>query len=327
MPVRSLPAALAALGLAALTLAGCSAQGSSGCTPTASAQTSALELITVTGDTDEEPEVDVRTPFYVTSTQHTELARGEGTPITSDDQLVVLDISLTDGTTGEQIAASAYDGDLSRVFSMANLIESLPGVGEALQCAATGSRVLIAMAPEGIGEQTASGFGLSDEDSVVAVIDVRKVYLGKADGALQYNARTGMPSVVRAPDGRPGLIVPDGAPPAELAVQVLKRGTGEAVTADEPVRLHYTGVLWDDKSVFDSTWDGEPQSLTLDATVAGFRDALEGQTVGSQILVVVPPDQGYGDEQQGSVPPDSTLVFVVDILGIDAVPAEEDGAR
>lgn len=320
--MRKLPAALATLGLAALTLVGCSAPGGSGCTPTPSADTSALELITVTGDTADEPEVDVRTPFYVTSTQYTELARGEGTPITADEQLVVLDISLTDGTTGEQIAASAYDGDLSRVFSMANLIESLPGVGGALRCAAAGSRVVIAIAPDGIGEQTASGFGLGEEDSVVAVIDVRKVYLAKADGALRYNARSGMPSVVRAADGRPGIIVPDGEPPTELAVQVLKKGDGAVVSADEPVRLHYTGVLWNDKSVFDSTWDAEPQSLTLTETVAGFRDALEGQTVGSQILVVVPPDQGYGDAQQGSVPPDSTLVFVVDILGIDAAPTQ-----
>ena len=51
---------------------------------------------------------------------------------------------------------------------------------------------------------------------------------------------------------------------------------------------------------------------------AGFAEALEGKTVGSQVLAVIPPDQGYGDQGSGAVPGDATLVFVIDILGIDA---------
>ena len=123
---------------------------------------------------------------------------------------------------------------------------------------------------------------------------------------------------MRAPDGRPGIIVPDGAPPKDLVVQTIKKGDGENVTGDVPVRVHYTGVLWDDKTVFDTTWDGDPKSITLDAVVPGFATALKGQTVGSQVMVVVPPDQGYGKTEQASVPADSTLVFVIDILGLDA---------
>ena len=98
--------------------------------------------------------------------------------------------------------------------------------------------------------------------------------------------------VVRAPDGRPGIIVPDGEAPTEVIVQTIKKGDGPVVTGDEPVRVHYTGVLWDDRTVFDTTWDGDPASLTLDAVVPGFAQALEGQTVGSQVMVVVPPDAG-----------------------------------
>ena len=71
-----------------------------------------------------------------------------------------------------------------------------------------------------------------------------------------------------------------------------------------------------------TTWDGEPASLTLDAVVPGFAQALEGQTVGSQVMVVVPPDSGYGDAAQGEIPANSTLVFVIDILGLDEVAAE-----
>jgi FKBP-type peptidyl-prolyl cis-trans isomerase len=128
--------------------------------------------------------------------------------------------------------------------------------------------------------------------------------------------------VVRAADGRPGIIVPDGEAPDEVTVQTIKKGDGPVVTGDQPVRVHYTGVTWDERKVFDSTWDGEPASLTLDAVVPGFAQALEGQTVGSQVMVVVPPDAGYGDAAQGEIPANSTLVFVIDILGLDEVPAE-----
>ena len=320
--MRKLPAVLALVGLTAAALVGCSSAGSGGCTPTPSADTSALDLVTVTGDADAKPDVEVHTPFHVTSTQYEQVITGAGTPITDNAQLVVLDISLIDGTTGKAVATSAYDGDLSRVFALERFVESVPGLSNAMHCAAAGSRVVAALAPGDIEAQSAASFGLTDQDSTIAVVDVRKVYLARADGALQYNARSGMPSVVRAPNGRPGVIVPDGAPPSDVAVEVLKKGTGDVVTGDDPVRVHYTGVLWSDKSVFDTTWDGDPKSVTLDQTVPGFQDAVKGQTVGSQILVVVPPDQGYGDKEQSGVPANSTLVFVVDILGIDAAPAQ-----
>lgn len=320
--VRRLSAVVAVVGLAAAALAGCSASGSGGCTPQPSAETSALDLVDVSGGAGQKPTVDVRTPFHVTGTQFEQVVTGSGTPITDEAQLIAVEITLVDGTTGETVAASAYGDDLPQPFVLANAAESIPALSDALQCAAAGSRVVAALKPGDIAEQTAASFGLTDKDSAVAVVDVRKVYLARADGALQYNARMGMPSVVRAPDGRPGVIVPDGAPPTDLVVEVLKKGTGDDVTIDAPVRVHYTGVLWGDKTVFDSTWDGEPASLDLSQTVPGFREAIAGQAVGSQIMIVVPPDQGYGDAEQGGVPANSTLVFVVDILGIDPQAAQ-----
>jgi peptidylprolyl isomerase len=129
---------------------------------------------------------------------------------------------------------------------------------------------------------------------------------------------------VRAPDGRPGIIVPDTEPPTDLVVQTLIKGNGEEVTGDAPVRVHYTGLTWADGTVFDTTWDAEPKSIDLDTMLPGFAEALIGQTVGSQVLVVIPPDQAYGDQAQGQIPADSTLVFVVDILGIDQPAAAAD---
>jgi peptidylprolyl isomerase len=84
------------------------------------------------------------------------------------------------------------------------------------------------------------------------------------------------------------------------------------------VTVHYTGVNWNTGVIFDSSWTrGEPTTFNTRQVIGGFTAALEGQTVGSQVLVVIPPDQGYG--AAGS-PPDiggtDTIVFVVDILGI-----------
>ncbi|GAA1950215.1 FKBP-type peptidyl-prolyl cis-trans isomerase [Microbacterium deminutum] len=316
--MRKIPAALAVLTLAVVSLTGCSMPGASGCTRPAVPDQDVMDLIKVSGSTDAAPQVDVRTPFHTTDVSFQDVETGDGTPITSDKQLVVVDISVVSGKTGEVVAKTGYSGDLTSVRPVSALSGLFPKMGDALHCATEGSRVVLAVPPGGVEAQTAASIGLAGDESAVAVIDLRKVYLPKADGSNVYNTGQGLPTVVRAPDGRPGIIVPDGAPPTKLAVQTLKKGDGEVVTGDVPVRVHYTGVLWDAKTVFDTTWDGEPKSITLDSVVPGLATALKGATVGSQIMVVVPPDKGYGDQAQGSIPAGSTLVFVVDILGLDA---------
>ena len=321
--MRKIPAALAVLGLTTLGLAGCSLMpGASDCSRPAVSNPDVMDLITVEGETDAEPEVDVYTPLKAPRLAYEDVVTGKGTAITAPNQLIVIDVSVFNGETGEPIVATAYDGDLSRVTSPSQWTQNFPGFEEALDCATDGSRIAVALSPEDMSAEVASSFGLAEDESAVAVIDVRKVYLAAADGANQFNSGFGLPSVVRAPDGRPGLIIPDGAAPEDLVVQTLKKGDGPEVTGDQPVRVHYTGVVWGEDEAFDSTWDGEAASLTLDGVVPGFADALEGQTVGSQVLVVIPPDLGYGDQDQGAIPAGSTLVFVIDILGLDAAPEE-----
>jgi peptidylprolyl isomerase len=281
-----------------------------------------MDLIDVTGDSGDQPEVEMYTPLHASQLAYEDVVTGDGTAITAQNQLMVIDVALFSGATGEPIVATAYDGDLSTVSSPSQWTTNFVGFEEALQCATEGSRVAVALSPDDMAEGVAQGFGLAEDDTAVAVIDVRKVYLAAADGQNQFNSGFGLPSVVRAPDGRLGLIIPDGTPPEDVVIQTLKKGTGETVTGDQPVRVHYTGVVWGEDEAFDSSWDGEPASLTLDGVVPGFAQALEGQTVGSQVMVVVPPDQGYGDQAQGAIPADSTLVFVIDVLGLDVAPEE-----
>jgi FKBP-type peptidyl-prolyl cis-trans isomerase 2 len=316
--VRKIPAALVVLGLVTVGLTGCSLPGASDCSRPAVSDADVMDLIDVTGDTDEVPDVDIYAPLHTSELAYEDVVVGEGTAITSPDQLIVVDLAFFSGETGDPIVATEYNGDLTAVSAPSGWATNFPGFEEALDCATEGSRIAVALSPDDLSDKVRADWSLGEDESVVAVIDVRKVYLPAADGANQFNSGFGLPTVVRAPDGRPGLIIPDGAPPTEPVVQILKKGDGPVVTDEQPVRVHYTGVVWGEDEAFENTWEDFPVSVTMDAVVPGFADAIEGQTVGSQVLVVVPPEQGYGDEQHAAIPPGSTLVYVIDILGLDA---------
>lgn len=306
------PVAFAILGLTAVALVGCSAPGSSDCARTVT-DDSALDLVDVTGSADAAPNVDVYTPFRVSAPAYGDVEQGDGEiPITSADQLVVLDVTLVSGESGETLVATPYDGDLSRVFPLSQWTQTLPALDEALQCATEGARVVAALDPSSFEDEAAASLGLAEDESAIAVVDVRKVYLPAADGDLQFNSGMGLPAVVRAPDGRPGVIVPEGAPPTDLVVQTLAKGDGPEVTADTPVRIHQLVVSWDDQEVLQSTWDSQAQSITVSDNEL-YQDIFEGATVGSQIMAVVPAELG-GTEQ--------ATVLVFDILGEDAAPAQ-----
>ena len=114
----------------------------------------------------------------------------------------------------------------------------------------------------------------------------------------------------------PEISVPDGAPPTDLEVEVVVEGDGEEVEEGDVLVVDYTGVLWDTGEQFDSSWDrGEPAAFGIGVgqVIEGWDAGLVGQPVGSRVLLVIPPDQAYGSTGSGSVPPDATLVFAVDI--------------
>ena len=107
-----------------------------------------------------------------------------------------------------------------------------------------------AFGPQGGNEQ----IGVGKNDTLVFVLDVVKAYMTRADGADQP-AKAGMPAVVLAENGAPGITVPAAKAPTELEIAVLKKGTGKKVKEGDPVTVHYTGVIWDTKKVFDSSWE------------------------------------------------------------------------
>lgn len=325
--VRKTSAALATLSLALVALTGCAAAPAfGGATCDRAAATSEIDdVATVTGEVGTTPDVELFTPIGAKKSSFSDVVVGDGAALTSPSQSAVIEFALYSGKTGEPVAGTAFDEDKAQLVSIDYWSQRVPAFGKALECATEGSRVLSVISPKDFGAQNLSGFSLDEDEPVVAVFDVVKVFPGKADGAPQYNDARGMPTVVRAADGRPGIIVPDSAAPKDLVVQTLIKGDGPKIAKDDTALVNYTGVTWADKKVFDSSWErGAAVPFDLASLIPGFTQGLTGQTVGSQVLIVIPPELGYGDQGSASIPANSTLVFVVDILGIDppAAPAQ-----
>jgi peptidylprolyl isomerase len=125
-------------------------------------------------------------------------------------------------------------------------------------------------------------------------------------------------------DSAPEITVPDGDPPSDLVVETVVEGDGEPVEAGDLLVVEYSGLLWDTGEEFDSSWSrGEPAGFAIGTgeVIQGWDDGLVDQDAGSRVLLVIPPELGYADQESETIPANSTLVFTVDIL--DSYSAED----
>ena len=127
---------------------------------------------------------------------------------------------------------------------------------------------------------------------------------------------------VSALGSKPDVVVPDGDPPTELVVEDLVVGDGTAAGAGDFLTMHYVGVRHSDGGQFDASWDRNQVFelvLGIGQVIPGWDEGIQGMKVGGRRQLTIPPDKAYGETGAGAdIPPDSTLVFVVDLL--EAVP-------
>jgi hypothetical protein len=116
----------------------------------------------------------------------------------------------------------------------------------------------------------------------------------------------------------PEIPASTGQPPTQLLTHDIVVGTGPAATPTDTVNVRYVGALYDG-TPFDSSWSrgDTPISFPLNQVVPGFAQGIEGMAPGGRRVIVIPPALGYGDQTQGPIPGGSTLVFVVDLVGIN----------
>ncbi|MBW3652403.1 MAG: FKBP-type peptidyl-prolyl cis-trans isomerase [Actinobacteria bacterium] len=120
---------------------------------------------------------------------------------------------------------------------------------------------------------------------------------------------------------KPEIPKPSGEPPKKLVTKDVVKGTGATAKAGDTVAVHYVGVLHETGEQFDASWDsGRPFSFVLGQgnVIPGWDEGVAGMQVGGRRLLVIPPDLAYGEQGQGSIGPNETLVFVVDLLNVTA---------
>lgn len=120
---------------------------------------------------------------------------------------------------------------------------------------------------------------------------------------------------------KPKVNVPNGAPPKKLEVKDLEKGSGATAKAGDRVSVNYVGVNYKTGKEFDASWDrGEPFTFTLGAgeVIPGWDQGVEGMKVGGRRELIIPPELGYGSAgAPPAIPPNETLVFVVDLEAIE----------
>ena len=261
--------------------------------------------VTVSGEPGAAPELSFEQPLVVEEPSVQVVWEGDG-PRVEEGEPILIDFYAESGADGSVINETFSSEPRPYLLSAEAL-----GVDifEALSGQRVGSRILHLVPPDG-----------TSGASTVAVFDLLPT---RAAGEVMA-PREGLPEVALDDDGKPTITVPEGAaPPTDLVVQPLIRGKGQQVAAGQVITVQYVGVKWSDGTVFDSTWEAGklPASFPIGvgSVVPGWDSGLVEQTVGSQVLLVVPPDLAYrGTDHELA---EETLVFVVDILAAAGQPA------
>ena len=293
--------------LATVALAGC---GSSASTP----------AVSVTGAFAKSAAITIPDQKASSSLTIKTLIQGKGPALGKTDSFVGdYAVYLWRGTT-HKLEQSTYKTKSPAVF----VGRLLPGLETAVRGKKMGSRILAVVPPaDGYGKSGNSQVGIKGTDTLVFVVDMIKKFGDTASGKQISDGGGTLPTVTAATGSAPGVKIPSsGAPQSTLVTKTLIKGSGAPVSKGQTVVAQYVGVIWRTGKVFDASWTrGQPFGFTLGATpsqvITGWDMGLVGQTVGSRVLLVIPPADGYGKtgSTQAGIKGTDTLVFVVDILG------------
>ena len=304
--------------LAVLALAGCSSSSSSSAKPAAAPDT--YKSVTVTGKLlNSAPKVTIPKVKGSGALLTKTLIQGTGATFTSETSQAVLGNYVAydwSGATSKELGTTFGSGAQS-VFTGS----LLTGLKSALVGQKMGSRVLAVIPPkDGLGSNgTSEGIGATD--TLVFVIDMNQVFSPSVTTTQTSNGGGALPTVTApaagSTTGPTVKINTKATPPKALQVKLLTKGNGAVVKAGQQVVVQYTGLIWKSGQIFQSSWQqGGPTSVSLSSVIPGWKTGIVGQTVGSRVLLVIPPAEGYGKSgnSQAGIGATDTLVFAVDIL-------------
>ena len=313
--------------IAAISLAACGGSSPSAAPkPSATAPASGVAP-QVSGQFGKMPTVDIPASAPGTALQVKTEVPGSGPTLPAGDNILGnFAVYLWSGTTSKLLDSTYSAGPQ---ILPANI--PLTGLATALKGQKAGSRVLAVLPPKyAYGPQGNSQLGVSGTDTLVWIIDVIKGFspTAQATGTHESNGGGSLPTVTPGkPGAGPAIKVPGGQPPSKLIVKTLIKGHGQPLAAGQNVVANYTGAIWRNGKVFSTTWPSPsaptsaPFTFKMGGLVPGLNTGLVGIPVGSRVMFVVPPAQGYGSKgnPQAGIKGTDTMVFVFDIL--DAEPA------
>jgi peptidylprolyl isomerase len=320
--MRRIAAAFVVPLLAIAALAGCGSSSHS------SSSTDANTAVSVSGAFGKTPTVKIPAEKATSKLTITTAIKGTGPALAStDDVLANLVIYVWSGKTHKLL-----DSTFTSIPQVVPASVGLTGLADAMKGQKIGSRILAVVPPKyGYGTSGNSQLGVTGTDTTVWVIDLVKSF-SPTQAASGNNVSTGggsLPSVKAATGAAPTVTVPKNSPPSKLITKTLIKGTGPVVANGQTVVAQYVAVNWRTGKVFSTTWPGTssagaPFSFSVGGTgvIPGFSKGLAGIPVGSRVMLVIPPAEGYGKAGQSSagIKGTDTLVFVVDVLA--ALPAQ-----
>lgn len=292
-----------------------SSEGSASASSSASSSATLpkLEGVKVTGKPGEKPKVEFKKGLKIENNSGAVLQEGDGEALKSGDR-ICMQLSQYSAKSGEEVMTSWTDDtpDCSVIFNPDNGVANAQSatLAQIANTLLTGKKLNTTI---GIGINDGSG----DDNAYMLImtpVSQSKDYT-KAQGEKVKDIPSDLPKVTLDAAGKPSIDMNGYKGSDKLVVQPLIKGDGPKIDKNTYAAVvNYTGWLLDGKQ-FDSSWD---RNQTFDAVLSnmikGWQEGLVGQTVGSQVMLVVPPDLGYGDQGNSSIPANSTLVFVVDIL-------------
>jgi FKBP-type peptidyl-prolyl cis-trans isomerase len=286
-----------------------------------SSASSATQAVTVSGSFGHNPTIKIPADKAAKSLTVKTLIHGTGPTLTKTDAFVGNYAIYIWSGTSHRLAQSSFSSHEPTLFAG----QLLPGLEKALIGQKMGSRVLAVIPPkQAFGTSGNPQAGIKGTDTLVFVVDLIKSFAANASAAGQSVSSGGgsLPTVTAAAGAAPKIKMPSSKPPTTLVTKTLVKGSGPAIAKGQTVVVQYVGAIWRTGTVFDASWTRQqPFGFTIAATpsqvIPGWNTGLVGQTVGSRVLLVIPPADGYGKSgnSQAGIKGTDTLVFVVDILG------------
>jgi FKBP-type peptidyl-prolyl cis-trans isomerase len=318
--MRRFLALLAVPLLACVVLAGCgSSKPAASSSSPSSSSSAANSAVTATGSFGKTPNVTIPKAKAGTTLAVKTVIQGTGTTLTKSDAMAANFVLYFWDGTSSSLKANTFTSNPTMIGG-----SMLPGLETALIGQKVGSRVLAVIPPaQGYGTSGDSQLGIKGTTTLVFVIDVLKAYSSTAGatGGQESNGGGDLPTVSAKAGSAPTLTFSSSSPPSGLVTKTLVKGNGPKVVKGEYVIAQYVGYIWRTKKAFGSSWSsGTPFGFVVGASpeqvIPGWDKALVGQTVGSRVLLSIPPAEGYGSagQSQAGIKGTDTLVFVIDIV-------------